>query len=76
MNNSYVVIELQKNNGQIANIVTAYDELLDAQYKFHTVARAACLSNVDVHSVSILTDEGYSIQTATFKHKEDDSDFD
>ena len=65
----FLVVEIQKNGNQIANIVTAHDSLLDAQAKFHTVALAATASNVDKHSVTILNENGYSIESATFQHR-------
>ena len=68
MDRLYVVIELQKNGSQMANIVTSHDTLADAQYKFHTVAAAAAISNVEKHSVALLNDDGFPIERTTFEH--------
>ena len=68
-NQLFVVIELQKNGDQMGNIVTAHETLQDAQHKFHTVAAAAAISNVEKHSVILLNDEGFPIERTTFEHK-------
>ena len=68
MNQLYVVVELQKNGDQMANIVTSHDTLQDAQYKFHTVAAAAAVSTVEKHSVALLNDDGFPVERTTFEH--------
>lgn len=65
----YIVIELQKNGSQMGNIVTAHDTLADAQYKFHTVAAAAAISNVEKHSVVLLNDDGFPVERVSFEHR-------
>lgn len=67
-NQLFVVIELQKNGNQMGNIVTAHETLQDAQHKFHTVAAAAAISNVEKHSVVLLNDDGFPIERTTFEH--------
>ena len=67
-NQLFIVIELQKNGDQMSNIVTAHETLQDAQYKFHTVAAAAAISNVEKHSVALLNDDGFPIERTTFEH--------
>lgn len=69
-NKLFIVIELQKNGNQMANIVTAHETLQDAQYKFHTVAAAAAISNVEKHSVILLDDDGFTIEKTIFEHKQ------
>jgi len=67
-NQLFIVIELQKNGDQMGNIVTAHETLQDAQHKFHTVAAAAAISNVEKHSVVLLNDDGFPIERTTFEH--------
>lgn len=69
MNEKYIVIELQKNGDVMGNIVTAHDTLPDAQYKFHTVAAAAAISEVEKHSIALLNEDGFPIERAVFEHK-------
>ena len=68
VNQKYLVIELQVNNGQPAKIVTVHDTLQDAQYKFHTVAASASISSVQKHVVIIMNEYGFPIENAIFKH--------
>ena len=67
-NKLFIVIELQRNGNQMANIVTAHETLQDAQYKFHTVAAAAAISSVEKHSVILLDDDGFTIEKTIFEH--------
>lgn len=70
MEDKFLVIEIQRNGDQVANLVTAHDTLLQAQAKFHTVALAATASNVERHSVAILNDWGYCLENAHFDRSE------
>jgi hypothetical protein len=64
----FIVIELQKNGEQLGNIVTSHTTLQEAQHKFHMVAAAAAISNVEKHSVVLLNDDGFTIERITFEH--------
>ena len=68
MGELYIVVELQKNGEQMANIVTSHTTLQDAQYKFHTVAASAAISQVEKHSVALLNEDGFPIERTTFEH--------
>ena len=66
---TYIVVELQTNaEGQTGNIVTAYDNLPQAESKFFTICAAAALSNVPMHSVVILDQTGMAIANRSFLH--------
>lgn len=71
MGELYVVVELQKTGGQISNIVTSHNTLADAQYKFHTVAAAAAISQIEKHSVVLLNEDGFPVERSTFEHEEE-----
>ena len=64
----YVVIELQKNNDNIANIVTAHDTRNEAESKYYTVLAAAAISNVEKHACSLLTEDGMCIRNEVYEH--------
>ena len=64
----YLVIELQKNNNDVASLVTKYDTLDQARSSFYTICAAAVLSMVEVHSVILLTEEGDVMYKETFLH--------
>lgn len=66
----FIVIELQANNeGQVANIVTAYDTLPQAEQKYHTILAAAAVSSVPKHSAVILDPMGVQIMRDGFEHE-------
>lgn len=68
MDELYIVIELQKTGNQVSNIVTSYETLQDAQYKFYTVAASAAISQLDKHSVVLMNDGGFTIEKLSFEH--------
>ena len=68
MAEKYIVVELQKNGEVMSNIVTAHDTLADAEYKFHTVAAAAAISNIDKHAVTLLNEDGFPVERTHFEH--------
>lgn len=68
MEELYVVIELQKNGDQMANIVTSHNSLASAQNKFYTVAAFAAISTIEKHSVVLLNEDGILVERKTFDH--------
>ena len=65
----YIVIELQTNNeGQVANLVYAYDNYNAAEAKFHTVLAAAATSTVPCHACCILDQYGQIQRTEYYSH--------
>ena len=68
MDEKYLVIEIQKNEGVISNITTAYNTLAEAQHQFYIIAAAAVISNVERHSVVLLNQDGLLIERKTFTH--------
>ena len=64
----FIVIKKKKNGEQLGNIVTSHTTLQEAQHKFHMVAAAAAISNIEKHSVVLLNDDGFTIERITFEH--------
>lgn len=65
----YIVIELQKNaEGQVANLVTAYNTLAEAESKYHSILASAAISDIPVHSAVILSEEGFPVANKCYKH--------
>lgn len=63
----YIVIEIQ--NGAINNNVWTYEHRDDAEAKFYQVVSAAVKSPVSVHTILLVTDEGFLIDTKCYKHE-------
>ena len=65
----FIVIELQKNaNGTVSNIVTAHETYEAAQSKYHLILSAAAISNIPIHSATILRDDGFQLAYESFDH--------
>lgn len=66
----YVVVELQDNGTQVANIVTSFDSVYQAEQKYHQVLAAAAVSQVPVHSAIMLNSEGQYIKSEGYDHRQ------
>ena len=71
MEQLFIVVELQKNGEQLGNIVTSFSTIQEAEHKFHTVAAAAAISNVEKHSVILINDDGFTIERTAFEHPQE-----
>lgn len=66
----YIVIELQTaSNGNVANIVTAYDGLNQAESKYHQVLSAAAVSEVPKHAAVLMNSEGGFMAAQCYEHE-------
>ena len=66
----YIIIEIQKSNdGTVAVVPPAtYDNVAQAEQAYHTALAYAAVSNVDVHSVVMLKDNGDLVKKETYYH--------
>jgi len=65
----YLVIEIQKaEDGTMGNSVWAFDNFNEADSKFHSVLASAAVSNVYVHSCSILNETGFCMKNQSYTH--------
>ena len=62
----YIVIEMQ--NGVIGGNTWAYEDRADAEVKLYQVLAEVVKSRVEVHTVMLVTDEGFPIETKFYKH--------
>lgn len=68
---NYIIIELQTNNNSTAVVTPAtYDNTISAEAAFLTKCAAARVSGLDVHSVSLLNEEGKVIARKCYKANE------
>ena len=68
MAEKYVVVELQKTGDQVGSIITAHDTLKDAHFKFYSVAAAASISEVDMHTAVLMSERGLPMERICFEH--------
>ena len=66
----YIVIEMQ--NGIIGGNNWSYDDRADAEVKFYQVLAEVVKSPVEVHTVMLVTGEGFPLDTKCYKHGEDE----
>ena len=66
----YIIIEIQKsNNGTVAIVPpVSYTNQAQAEQAYHTALAYAAVSNIDVHSVIMLSDTGDRIKGETYYH--------
>ena len=62
----YVVIEMQ--NGIVGNNAWTYDTREDAEVKEYQVLSEVVKSPVAVHTVLLLSDEGFELDRKCYKH--------
>lgn len=67
---AYIILEIQKMNDGTTSVVPplVYSEKDKAEQKYHTVLSYASVSNCDVHTCAMLTDEGQLVKKETYYH--------
>ena len=68
MAEKYIVVELQKTGDQVSSLITAHDTLKDAHFKFYSVAAAASISEVDMHTAVLMSERGLPMERICFEH--------
>lgn len=64
-----IILEIQHtNNGATSPIVTVKEDRSAAEQLYHNTLAYAAVSNVDVHSVVMLTDDGVVHKKETYYH--------
>ena len=71
---NYIVIEAQTNNGTTVTIVNTYADYAHAEQKYHLVLSAAAVSDVQIHSASMLTERGNLVKYECYDHTEPETD--
>ena len=64
----YIVIEMQ--NGQIGSNYWVYEDRASAEVKEYQVLAEVVKSSVAVHTVMLVTDEGFILDLKCYKHNE------
>lgn len=65
----YIVIEMQ--NGIVGTNAWTYDTREDAEVKEYQVLSEVVKSPVAVHTVMLVTDEGFVLDTKCYKHQQE-----
>jgi len=64
----YIVLEIQKNQGQVATLTNQYTDILDAESKYHLILASASKSSVEVHTAMIITEYGFVLKQEHYEH--------
>lgn len=65
----YILIELQTNkDGTVGNLVTAYDNLDQAESAWHSVLAAAAISTLSVHAAVLINNSGEVVESRHYEH--------
>lgn len=64
----YIVIEIQTST-TVATIVNSYDNINQAESKYHQILTAAAISDVPKHGAVLLNDEGQMINHECYIHE-------
>lgn len=67
----YIVLEIQTNvEDNVATLVTQKESLAEAQSAYYMVLSAAAVSQVPYHAAMLLTNEGITLMSMGFDHRE------
>lgn len=66
---TYLVIELQTTNNITSHLAWSYDNIEQAESKYHSVLSVAAISSIPIHAAVILNQEGNTIKSWFYEHK-------
>ena len=64
----FTVIEMQ--NGVVGSNVWTYDNINDAEAKYHSILAVAATSSVEIHAAAILNETGFCVKHECYDHRE------
>lgn len=67
----YIVLETQTNtNGTVGTLIDTYENRDAAESKYHLILSAAAVSALPIHCAFMLTDEGYTVKSESYRHEQ------
>lgn len=70
---TYLVIELQTTNGVTSHLAWSYDNIEQAESKYHAILSAAAISTIPIHAAAILNQEGNNVKSWYYMHEAADN---
>lgn len=64
----YVVIEMQ--NGIVGSNVWVYDDINQAESKYHLTLSSAAISQIEVHTAVLMNETGFLVHSYSFEHRQ------
>lgn len=66
----YIVLEVQTNpDGTVGTLIFSFDDINEAESKYHSVLSAAAISTLPFHVAFMLKNDGYVIKSDGYQHK-------
>ena len=66
----YIVIEIQYiNDRDITTFISPPETLAAAESRYYTILAAAAISNIPIHSATILNEQGAQIAHESYSHE-------
>lgn len=70
---SFLVIELQTlEDGSVANLIFSFDNMNEAEAKYHAVLSYAAVSTIPCHAAVMIRSDGMYIKSQAYDKKYDD----
>lgn len=67
---NYIIMEIQTENGTTAIVPpVVFEDRNVAEARYHTILAAAAVSDVDVHTVVMLTNDGRTVRYECYRHE-------
>lgn len=67
----YIVTEIQTMaDGQVASLISSFDDRLQAESAYHSILAAAAISQLPLHACMLYTNDGYLIMNANYTHEQ------
>ena len=67
----YIVLETQTNaNGTVGTLVDQFADRDAAESKYHLILSSAAVSTLPIHCAFMLTDEGYTVKSESYRHEQ------
>lgn len=65
----YIVFEIQTNNdGSLGTLTYTFDDLNQAESKYHQVLTSAAVSALPKHACVMMSEEGFYLKNECYKH--------
>ena len=67
----FIVLEIQTHeDGNIGTLINAYENINEAEHRYHEILSAAAISELPVHTAFFLTNEGTCIKGEKYIHEQ------
>ena len=65
----YIVMEIQTNtNGEVATLINQFENINNAESKFHQILASASVSEIPVHTAVLMDEKGVTYRAEYYDH--------